>query len=249
MGEGEHVIHQLVELFEAADGFLRAAGQIRRIAVRQRHLRGVKQRGGQRRADLMRESRGQFAQRQQALLTHEQHLHEVRLSHIGEQHHFAAIVELAPGHIDEPAAAQLGVLTHPGGIDGCARAHRRKELPEQRRTQQFEGRRIEFLDLAAAIEHQHAARQALDQGRQARGKMFLAGVRFRQIGAELGQLGAQRIEGARQLVRNRPEGQERRLKFGATVFDQLEFCGCHASGRKQLLCLGSICSAYQLVTK
>src|ERR1700735_3818969 len=57
--------------------------------------------------------------------------------------------------------------------------------------------------------------------------MLLARVRLRKIGAQLGHFAAQRIERARQLVRNGPEGQERRLKFGATGFDNLEFCGCH----------------------
>src|ERR1700744_1548345 len=61
--------------------------------------------------------------------------------------------------------------------------------------------------------------------------MLLARVRFRKIGAQLGYFAAQGIERAGQLVRNGSEGQERRLKFGATVLDQLEFCGCH--GREE----------------
>src|ERR1700723_136193 len=58
--------------------------------------------------------------------------------------------------------------------------------------------------------------------------MLLARVRLAQVGSKLRDLAAQRIKGARQLFRNRPEGEERRLKLGATVFNQLEFCGCHA---------------------
>src|ERR1700729_4596970 len=61
--------------------------------------------------------------------------------------------------------------------------------------------------------------------------MLLSCVRLRKIGAQLGHLATQRVKCTRQLVRNRPESQECRLKCGATVFDQLEFCGCH--GREE----------------
>src|ERR1700722_8028879 len=78
--------------------------------------------------------------------------------------------------------------------------------------------------------------------------MFLARVRFAELGAQLCDLGTQRVESAGELFRHGTEGEERRLQFGAPVFDQVEFCGCHAGEGKQLLCLGGICSSYQPVT-
>ena len=57
--------------------------------------------------------------------------------------------------------------------------------------------------------------------------MLSAGVRLTQVGSKLSHLAAQRIKSARQLFGNRPEGEERCVKFRATVFDQVELCGGH----------------------
>jgi hypothetical protein len=46
------------------------------------------------------------------------------------------------------------------------------------------GCRIAFLNLAAGIEHQHSARQALDQRRQTGGQMLFTRVRFAQFRAQ-----------------------------------------------------------------
>ena len=163
--ERQHVIHQLVELLEAADGSVGAARQILGAAPGQRHLRGVEQRGRERRADLVRQARRQFSQRQQALLARQEHLHQMRFGHIGQQHHLAAAVQIAPGDVDESAAAQLGVLAH-ARADHRTCQHRGEGLSEQRLAQQFARHRIAFLNLAAGIEHQNSAGQTLDQGRQ-----------------------------------------------------------------------------------
>jgi hypothetical protein len=108
--------------------------------------------------------------------------------------------------------------------------------------------RIAFLNFTAGVQHQHPPRQALDQSGQPRGQVLLAGVRLAQFGAQLRDLGAQRVEGAGQLFRHRTEGEKCCLQFGATVFNQLKIGGCHAGGRKQLLCLGGISSFFQPVT-
>ena len=82
-----------------------------------RHLRGVQKRGGQRRANLMGQSRGQFAQGEQALLPGQKYLHQVRFGHVRQQHHLAAILELALRYVDEPAAAQFRVFAGAPGAD------------------------------------------------------------------------------------------------------------------------------------
>src|ERR1700733_9428585 len=78
--------------------------------------------------------------------------------------------------------------------------------------------------------------------------MLLTRMRFAELSAQLCDLGSQRVESAGELFRDGTEGEERSLQFGTPVFDQLEICGCHAGGGKQLLCLGGICSSYQPVT-
>jgi hypothetical protein len=78
--------------------------------------------------------------------------------------------------------------------------------------------------------------------------VFTAGARVLQFALQLRDLAAQGIEGTGELFRNGTERDERRLKFRAAIFDQLEICGCHTEYRKQLLCLTGICPAYQPVT-
>src|SRR5271165_4894016 len=78
--------------------------------------------------------------------------------------------------------------------------------------------------------------------------MLLAGVGLAQFDAQLCDLSTQGVEGVGELFRHRTEGEKRCLQFGASAFDQLEFVGCHAGRRKQLLCLGGICSSDQPVT-
>jgi hypothetical protein len=69
--------------------------------------------------------------------------------------------------------------------------------------------------------------------------MLLAGARLRQFGAQLQNLRAQRVEGAGKMFRHGTEGNERLLKFTASVFDQLEFCGCHAGGESNFRALAA----------
>ncbi|MGO9949318.1 MAG: hypothetical protein ACLPWG_21020, partial [Steroidobacteraceae bacterium] len=105
------------------------------------------------------------------------------------------------------------------------------------------------MDLAEVVEHQHSAWQPFHQGGQARRQVFTACARVAQFALQLCDLAAQGVEGTGQLFRDGTERDERRLKFRAAIFDQLEICGCHTECGKQLLCLTGICPAYQPVTK
>jgi hypothetical protein len=96
MRERQHVIHELIELLETADGSFGAAIQVFGAAPRQGHLRGIQQGRGQRRADLVRETCRQFSQGQQPLLARQEHLHQVCFGHIRQQRHFAAALQFAP---------------------------------------------------------------------------------------------------------------------------------------------------------
>jgi hypothetical protein len=90
----EHVVHQRIELLQAAHRSLSAPLEVRAAAVGQRHLRCVQQSGGERRSNLVRKARRQFAHRQQALLTTQQQLHQMRLGDIGQQHHFTTAAQV-----------------------------------------------------------------------------------------------------------------------------------------------------------
>ncbi len=130
------------------------------------------------------------------------------------------------------------------GVCRGALAARPRSIAEQGFAEQLARRRIAFLNARRALSSTSTPPgRPLISADKPRRQMLLAGMRLAQFRAQLRDLGAQRVECAGQLFRHRTEGEERRLQFGATVFDQLEVGGCHTGRRKQLLCLAGICSS------
>ena len=93
--EGQHVVHQRIELLQAQHGSFGATREVLRTALGHAHLRCIQQRGRKRRANLVGETRGQLPQGEQALLARQEHLHEMRLGHVGQQHDLAAVARFA----------------------------------------------------------------------------------------------------------------------------------------------------------
>ena len=134
----------------------------------------------------MRESRGQLAQGHEPLLARQENVHQVRFGDVGEQHHLAALGELASRYVHESAGARAPCARRSPPLLTAARASTAlKDWPQQGLAEQRQRRRIAFLDLAAGIEHQHAAGQAVDQRREACGEVLLAGARLAELDVQL----------------------------------------------------------------
>jgi hypothetical protein len=174
------------------------------------------------------ETRSQLAHGHEPLLARQENVHQMRLGHIGQQHHLASVTELAARQVHEPAGAQLRVLADGAAAHRRTPEHHREGLMNQGLPQQRNGRGVRFLDLAACIEHQHAARQPFDQRRQARREVLIARMRLAELAAQLRHLATQRFEGAGELFRNGTESAERCGEFAALEIDEVERIRCHA---------------------
>ena len=188
--ERQHVVDQLIQLLQARDRFSEQRARSSGARPGHGHLRGVQQRGGQRRADLVCESRGQLP-----MVT--SRCWRARNTFIK-----CDSVTSASSTTSRPRRrSRLDTLTNRPVRARCARRWRRaftaarastaaKRWPSKGSPSSATRRRIALLDLAVGIEHQHAAGQSLDQGRQPRGEMLLAGVRLAELVAQLAPLGA-----------------------------------------------------------
>ena len=112
---------------------------------------------------------------------------------------------------------QFRVLRDSGEIGCASRQHGAIGLSQQRLAQQQRGGRIAFLDHLVRVEHQDAARQSSDQRRKPCRKMLAARARLAEFGAQPRHLVAKRVESAGELLGDRAEGQEGRLKVGSVA--------------------------------
>ncbi len=200
-GKHQHVANLMLKLMQA---LFQASGETLLGLHRQGlfgEMAGVQQGRRQRGANLMREGSDHPPQGRQPLMTSQLILEATGFSQVIEQHQLPRFAfQRTRGNRQPSTVLEGDFMTVVFTRSKAAGDHLAPQLTFQRRTQQLTGGGVSLADKTMGVDHDHAARQQVEQVLQAIGQAFL----FRQLGHALGtdhgqlalELGDPRLEHA-----------------------------------------------------
>ena len=219
-GENQHVAHLMLQLVQPlfqtpGEALLRGHGQLLFGQVT-----GVKQGGGQRRADLMRQGRDHPPQGRQAFMPGQLVLQVTGFSQVVEQHQLARLgIQRAGRDRQAPTVLEGDFMPVVLTRRKAAGNHLAPQLAFQGQTQQLTGRRIGFAHDALGVNDDDATGQQIKEVLQAVGQAFFfrqflhaLGADHFQLALELGHPGFEHAVGVSQLARHLVEQRKRLLK-------------------------------------